>query len=304
MSGAGSGRDKRMDMLQTTTAIDLEGWYQAIFQRHSRRQYNGHRLTPQEKEVLIRACADLAFPDADPPATHAVFVDEPPEDVFRGAVGAYGKVTDAPAYLAFIADESDPNCQEKAGYLGECLVLEAVSKGLDTCWVGGYFRPEKVARQLRLVGRERVVAVTPVGHATPETTFAERSLSGLARSHHRLPLTALLDRKSPGMAPLGAIPVSHRGETALASLPPWALVAVEAARLAPSAVNRQPWRFAVEPFALTVRCRMPFPSFGISPRLDCGIAMAHLELGAAHAGARGRWEFLPYPGIARFTISA
>ncbi|MBO8128679.1 MAG: hypothetical protein H0Z39_05715 [Peptococcaceae bacterium] len=44
-------------------------------------------------------------------------------------------------------------------------------------------------------------------------------------------------------------------------------------------------------------------SYHISKRLDCGIAMLHIELGARFAGVRGRWEHLSSPGVARFCVT-
>jgi len=76
--------------------------------------------------------------------------------------------------------------------------------------------------------------------------------------------------------------------------------AVEAARLAPSAVNRQPWRFAIQGDSIVVGADSDKDAGRISKRLDCGIAMLRLELGALAAGVRGRWEFLPHPQVARF----
>ena len=77
--------------------------------------------------------------------------------------------------------------------------------------------------------------------------------------------------------------------------------ALEAARLAPSARNRQPWRFRVRDGAITItedgRPALP----GISKRLDCGIALLHLELGARAAGVSGRSELLDPPQVARFS---
>ncbi len=43
-------------------------------------------------------------------------------------------------------------------------------------------------------------------------------------------------------------------------------------------------------------------SFRIPRRLDCGIAMLHLELGAKHAGESVRWSF-PAGSIARLSAS-
>ena len=77
---------------------------------------------------------------------------------------------------------------------------------------------------------------------------------------------------------------------------------IEAARLAPSARNRQPWRFRVQDSSIVVT-EDGKPSLpGISKRLDCGIAMLHLELGARAAGTSGSWKLLNSPDVARFLI--
>ena len=66
-----------------------------------------------------------------------------------------------------------------------------------------------------------------------------------------------------------------------------------AARLAPSAVNRQPWRFVCGDRSISVSLDKKRDTYKISRRLDCGIAMLHLELGARHAGAAGLWTYPP-----------
>ena len=40
--------------------------------------------------------------------------------------------------------------------------------------------------------------------------------------------------------------------------------------------------------------------YGVSRRLDCGIAMLHIELAALVSGIDGHWEFLEQPNIARY----
>lgn len=86
-----------------------------------------------------------------------------------------------------------------------------------------------------------------------------------------------------------------------ANTPEWIRVALEAARLAPSAVNRQPWRFQVEQDALTVSVNRLGREFNISKRLDCGIAMLHIEVAALNSGVHGNWDLLESPQVARFT---
>ena len=45
-------------------------------------------------------------------------------------------------------------------------------------------------------------------------------------------------------------------------------------------------------------------TYNIPKRLDCGIAMLHLGLGAPAAGVTGTWEFLLTARVARFTLES
>ena len=83
--------------------------------------------------------------------------------------------------------------------------------------------------------------------------------------------------------------------------PQWIKVSLEAARLAPSAVNRQPWRFHIEPDSITVSVNVMKREYGISKRLCCGIAMLHIEIAALNCGIKGNWEFLKQPQVAKYT---
>ncbi len=76
-------------------------------------------------------------------------------------------------------------------------------------------------------------------------------------------------------------------ENAYEKLPEWQKCAVEAGRLAPSARNVQPWEFDVLKDSIQVACVSRNFGYGA---LDCGIAMLHIEVGAAHCGVYGSWE--------------
>lgn len=258
--------------------LPVKAWYDAIFVRHSRRTYLSAPLTDNEVLQLKRVCDRFRpFPEA-----RAELVLEPPDKVFKGLIGAYGKVKGAPSYIAFIGDLSSQRVHEAVGYTGEGIILEATSMGLATCWVGGFFRPEQVAAHLTLGRGEKVLAVTPVGHAPDDPSPEEKVIKRLVSSHRRKPL-------------------DHIARGFSKTSPEWMRRALEAARLAPSALNRQPWRFSVESESITVSVTAPDGISGISSRLDCGIAMLHLELGALLSGVRGVWDFLAPPTVARYT---
>jgi hypothetical protein len=112
-------------------------------------------------------------------------------------------------------------------------------------------------------------------------TVKERLLFGAGRPKHRRNLEEI----APGVD----------------EWPAWARAAMDAVRVAPSAMNRQPWRFALEGNEL----RLHFAGVDTpraSKRLDCGIAMLHAEIGALGAGVSGHWALLEsHPSEAVFT---
>lgn len=258
--------------------IPVDKWYTAIFRRRSRRQLDGRALPGDIVDSLLDFSRQL---NDQVKGARAVLVTENPDEVFKGAVGSYGKIKGAPAYVAFLGNIKDPHVQEKVGYLGEFFILEAISRGLATCWVGGFFRPEVVRDQIGITKDEQVLAVSPIGFAENRFTLEEKIMSGFATNYKRKNLKTLssfVDRYP---------------------LPIWISSALEAARLAPSAVNRQPWRFSVENDTIKISVDNDRDSYHIST-LDCGIAMAHVELGANHEGFAGQWEYLSGLDVARF----
>jgi nitroreductase len=176
----------------------------------------------------------------------------------------------------------NPNVQEQLGYTGEGVILEATALKLGTCWVGGFFRPGVAANPAGISENERVIAITPVGYTSEAATLEEKTLTGFGRNHRRKKLSSL---------------VSGLPE---AEWPDWVQSALQAARLAPSAVNRQPWRFHVENDGITILADNLTPGFNVSKRLDCGIAMLHIEVAALNSSIRGKWDFLETPAVARF----
>jgi len=256
--------------------LPVEAWYRAIPARTSRRSYETKLPDESLLARLARACREFRpFPEA-----RVELVRGPAEGVFKGIIGGYGRITGAPAYVAVIGGMDSPRAQECAGYTGEGLILEATSLGLGTCWVGGFFGRDVAAEQVGLKEGESLLAISPIGTARKSLTFTDRTFKLFAGSKRRQPLAELI---AGGAVPDGAV-----------------RKALGAARLAPSAYNRQPWRFRVEDGAVVVRADKADEPGKISRRLDCGIAMLHFELGARASGLAGSWEFLPPPDVARF----
>ena len=162
-------------------------------------------------------------------------------------------------YATIIATKETP--KELEGYAGEALALECASMGLGSCWLGGGFYKSVVKIAAKPKDNERISCVLAIGQCNEL----------LPPRHKRKPLAS----------------TCGKNDAERAELPAWQRSALESAALAPSAINRQPWRFIVTPGAIQVLDRGG--NFGYGP-LDRGIAMLHLAVGAMRAGAQGVWR--------------
>jgi nitroreductase len=157
---------------------------------------------------------------------------------------------------------------------------------LNSCWVGGLFKPKLVESLIELKENEKVLAVTPVGYAPNRLSIEERLMAGFGLTRRRKPLSKLVIglKKS--------------------EWPEWVGPALEAARLAPSRINRQPWRFHVEKdtIAVAVNGASMDTESVTSERLCCGIAMLHIQIVAMQYGISGKWKYFTDPLVARFEV--
>ncbi|TDB38279.1 MAG: hypothetical protein D9V44_09670 [Actinobacteria bacterium] len=252
-------------------------WTDAIFVRRSKRRFDG-RPADADAAAALADMAERFHPYDD---TRVVVVPNAPKDLFTGVIGSYGRVVDAASAMLFLGSGNAVGRDNHVGYVSEALMLEATALGLATCWVGGGIRRPVALALTPLGADERVFGASPLGAALPET-------NALGRPRREV---RTLDRRKP---------ISTLAPTADDAWPGWARRAVEHAQWAPSAMNRQPWRFAYEDGGLIVRVAGPEVAPHITLRLDAGIAMLHIELGARTEGVRGTWTDLSGRDIARF----
>jgi len=122
--------------------IPFSKWYPVIENRRSRRHFDASR--PIEDDKL--AALDTVCKEFRPfPSARLCLVVESVTDIFKGIIGSYGKIKDAPAFIAFVGNMNSNSVQEELGYTGEGVILEATALGLNTCWVAGFFKHESVA---------------------------------------------------------------------------------------------------------------------------------------------------------------
>ena len=160
-------------------------------------------------------------------------------DTFDCFWAHYGKFSGVTNYIALIGD---PDAAEPCGYYGEKLVLEAQMMGLNTCWVGLSYK--KVPGRYTIAPGEKLHLVIALGYGTTQGVMHKsKTIDKVSKCH--------------------------------GNMPDWFRAGVEAALLAPTAVNQQKFRF--ELIGDRVRATT---GWGFYSKVDLGIAKLHFELGS------------------------
>ena len=171
--------------------------------------------------------------------------------------------------------KKSPCLNEAFGYSFERLVLFAQSLGIGTVWVGGTMDRAAFEKAMELGEDEVMPCMSPLGYPAAKMSVRETMMRKGIKADERADFEALFFD--------GSFDKPLNPEAAGALSQP-----LEMVRLAPSAVNKQPWRVVLSEDKAHFYLRRG-KGFGHSEKLDMqmidmGIALCHFELSAAEVG--------------------
>ncbi|MGX8683622.1 MAG: nitroreductase family protein [Bacteroidales bacterium] len=216
---------------------------EAIELRHSVRAYKEQPLAEDVVKVLKERIAHL---NQEGNLHVQLMLNEP--KAFLGPFAKYGKFRGVSNYLVMAGQKAD-DFDERVGYYGEQLVLLAQTLGLNTCWVGLSYT--KIPGTYKLNEGEKIACYIALGYG--ETQGVTHKIKTIEQ-------------------------VSNVSE----STPSWFRKGVEAALLAPTAVNQQKFSFeylGMKDGQHQVLAHKGFSMIGYT-QMDLGIAKYHFEIGA------------------------
>lgn len=216
---------------------------EAIKDRHSVRHYINRPLS-QEIVDALQSMVDSCNREGN---LHIQLVLNEPKG-FSGIM-AYGSFSGVENYFVMAGEKAD-DLDERVGYYGEKLVLLAQQLGLGTCWAGISYR--KVKGTYDLASKEKIACMISLGYPNdPGRNMKRKSV----------------------------VQVSNVSSTT----PEWFRQGVEAALLAPTAVNQQKFFFEYlgtdNAGVGRVKASKTFSLIGYT-RMDLAIAKLHFEIGA------------------------
>ena len=214
---------------------------EAIEARHSVRAYKNEPLADDVVKALEEQIAVL---NREGKLHMQLILNEP--KAFQGTMAKYGKFRNANNYIVMAGKKAE-DLDERIGYYGEQLVLLAQTLGLNTCWVGLSYR--KVEDAYNVGKDEKLVCVIAIGYG--ETQGVTHKVKNVEQVSNASDLT-----------------------------PAWFKKGVEAALLAPTAVNQQKFSFeyiGMKDNKHIVKAKKGFSIFGYTS-IDLGIARCHFDI--------------------------
>ena len=218
---------------------------EAIKARHSVRQYTEQPIGAekiQQLQELIDQC------NREGNLHIQLVIDEP--NAFSSIIAHYSKFRGVRNYIAMVCKKGD---DVNLGYYGEKVVLLAQMIGLNTCWVGASYR--KQPDRYKVESYETLVCVVSFGYGATQ---------GVQHSQKRT-ITDVA----------GNCRTTDYGKP----FPKWFVCGIEAALLAPTAVNQQKFAFYLHDNN-QIEEAMKRALFAKYAPIDLGIAKCHFEIGA------------------------
>lgn len=234
---------------------------QTILTRKSVRSYDGRPVAAETLQQLKDMADGAENPFGVP--VEFVFLDAEEKGLHSPVL------TGEPLYVAGKVPKV-PYADVAFGFAMEHLLLYAWSLGLGSVWIGGTMKREAFEQAAGLREGERMPCVSPLGYPAAKRSLKETVMRKGVGADSRLPREKLFFEND------FSTPLS--GENDLLELVRWA----------PSAVNRQPWRVVIREgryhFYLKHDRGYTSDAVGDMQKIDLGIALCHLVLGAEEKG--------------------
>ncbi len=211
---------------------------EAIFRRHSVRNYQDKKIEESKITLIKEKIAEI-----NKEGDLNIHFSEDAGKTFRSFLSRMSGLGSAPSAIVCAGKDSE-DLDQRVGYYGEKLVLYLQQLGLNTCWVGMFSRKQAELLVAPETGERTVIAIA-VGYGVNQGK----------------------ERKTKTPAEVWEGPEEK---------PDWFVEGVNAALLAPTAMNQQ--KFTIR---LNEDETVDFiDNGGVFSQVDLGIVKYHFEVGS------------------------
>ncbi len=251
---------------------------QLIKTRRSVRTYDEKNLSQDEKDALMNFAKTIDNPYGLPVCFKMMSAKE---NALSCPV-----VSGTDLYIG-AKIKNTKHLNEAFGYSFEAFVLYAQSLGIGTVWLGGTMNREAYERAMELEDDEVMPCASALGYTAKKMSLREAIMRKGVKADERKNFEELFFDTD------FSTPLTKEKAGSL-------LLPLEMVRLAPSAVNKQPWRVIIcenKAHFYLQRNKAVSPGAAIDmQKVDMGIALCHFEFTAKENGLKLSFE-VNDPGI-------
>lgn len=256
----------------------MENIAELVRNRRSVRTFDGREVTPDDLEKFTAFMKEIENPYNIP--VEYKLLDARKQKLKCPVVSGTN------LYIGVKAPQV-PHMEEAVGYSFEMLVLYAQSLGIGTVWVGGTMDRSAFEQAMALDENERMPCMSPIGYPAKKMGMKESMMRKAVKADSRNPFeTVFFDGTFD-------VPLTKEKAGRLMEV-------LEMVRLAPSAVNKQPWRIVLDKntvhFYLKRSKGFISEAAGDMQKIDLGIALCHFALAAKEKGLEIHFN-INNPGI-------
>ena len=259
-----------------------------------------------EKRRSVRNFSDKAIPEEEIQRIQTWFNDEakhliPGIDVelgifkgnaknrLEGVAGYKGYALCAPVYLLMLSDP-DPYYLENVGFIGEDLILKLTDMGIDTCWLSVH-DSDQVKQALLLQSDKEVAGIIACG-------YGEKDVSG-RKLEIRSPSNVTLQEEKSRLPKLSQHDLVYCEEWGRpvdwesGAVHEYLDNALYAASLAPTYMNKQPYRFILSGRKLLLCVYRPSETPGIELGIDlCAVMLNFYAVYQEYINSGSTWQMV------------
>lgn len=250
----------------------MENILEIIKERRSVRSFEGREIEPETLEKLKTYAENIENPYGIPVEFRYLDAKEH---------GLTSPVVVGTEFYAAGKIPMEKNFSAAFGYSFELFVLKAWELGVGTVWMGGTMNREAFEKAMEVQDGWVMPCSTPLGYTAPKMSVREKMMRTGIKADTREAFEELFFENDIN---------THLTREKAGELEK----AFEAVRLAPSAVNKQPWRVVLRGDAVHFYLKRS-KGFVYDERLDMqmidmGIALCHFDLAAKELGINAQFE--------------
>ncbi|MBQ7170940.1 MAG: nitroreductase [Clostridia bacterium] len=243
-----------------------EDFLRLVRHRRSVRTFDGRALSPEDAQRILAYAETVKNP-------YGLSIRWQMLDAKTARLSSPVIVGEA-TYLTGTMDRV-PGAEEAFGFSFERILLFADSLGIGSTWIAGTMDRAAFERAAGKRPGEVMPCVSPLGYPASAMSFREKMMRKGVKADSRLDFETLFFSRSFDA------PLARKNAGRLEPL-------LEAVRLAPSAVNKQPWRLLVNDRGVYFYEKKNRGFAGADgwdlQKIDLGIAMCHFSLGLEACG--------------------